>query len=445
MNQVLLIEDTDNLREILVSVLECEGFEVDPCSSAEEALPQLDRKNYDCVVCDFKLHRLTGIDFLKKVKERHPQLPFLLMTAFGTMDLVVQALRLGASDFISKPFNPDQLCSAIHTLIERNQKIDSTCSQSQSKPAFLGKDAAIEKLIRQADKVSAVDTSVLILGESGTGKEVLARYIHEHSPRRHRPFLAVNCSAMPADLLESEFFGHEAGAYTGATHQQIGIFEQASGGTIFLDEIGEMPPTLQVKLLRVIQERELKRLGGSKTIKVNPRIISATNHDIEKALQCGMLREDLYFRIAVVSLTIPPLRERQSDIDFFVSHFIEHFSTKTGKDLSLSEESRKILMCHNWPGNVRELENTIERAAIMAEHEISPEHLGLNLQLDLNSLEEAAMTLTEMAELAAKKTELDLVKRALEQSKGNKSLAARMLGVSYKTLLNKVKEHRIEV
>jgi transcriptional regulator with PAS, ATPase and Fis domain len=285
---------------------------------------------------------------------------------------------------------------------------------------------------------------VLIQGESGTGKEVLARYLHEHSERHAEPFVAVNCAAIPPDLLESEFFGHEAGAFTGATQSRIGVLELASKGTVFLDEVGDMPPHLQVKLLRALQEHEIRRVGGTKQIKVMPRVIAATNRNIEEAIETGQMRDDFYYRVAVVTFTLPPLRERKDDIMPLVNRSLAHFSMLLGKgDVKLDPLAQEMLESYSWPGNIRELENVIERAVLMCDGEVRPEHLGIFVRLDLDTLEEAIRTLPEIASQAVRKAEVQAIERALRMTGGNKSKAADFLGISYKTLLNKVKEYAL--
>jgi transcriptional regulator with PAS, ATPase and Fis domain len=285
---------------------------------------------------------------------------------------------------------------------------------------------------------------VLIQGESGTGKEVLARYIHDHSERHAQPFIAVNCAAIPADLLESEFFGHEAGAFTGATQSRVGVLELAHRGTIFLDEVGDMPPLLQVKLLRALQEHEIRHLGGIKQIRVTPRIIAATNRCIEEAIISGQMREDFYYRLAVVTFTLPPLRDRREDIIPLVQRSIAHFSMLLGKgEVTIDPLALEMLEAYNWPGNIRELENVIERAVLMCNQEIKPEHLGIYVRLDLDTLEEAIKTLPEITSQAVRRAEVEAIERALKMTGGNKSKAADFLGISYKTLLNKVKDYSL--
>jgi DNA-binding NtrC family response regulator len=446
MEKILLVEDDDSLRDVVASLLERDGFTVDAFSNGEAALQAFGRSAYGCILSDFKLPGINGLELLAKVRDRSKTVPFVIMTAFGSIDIAVQAMKFGANDFLSKPFEPEALSRVIGEVIEHRRIIHREgLSTLRRDRRFLSSSSTTEELLRQARKVARVDTSVLVLGESGTGKELVARFIHDQSPRSQKPFVAVNCAAIPADLLESELFGHEAGAFTGATQTRIGIFELASEGTVFLDEIGDMPPALQVKLLRVLQEREVKRVGGTRTVRVNPRIIAATNHDIEAALRGKTLREDLYFRIAVVTLTIPPLRQRPDDIALLTHHYTESFCSAIGRaTLAIDATAQEILRAYPWPGNARELENVIERAVIMAESTILPEHLGIDISIGVDALKEAAYSLPEIANRAAREAECELILKVLGETKGNKTKAAQRLGVSYKTLLNKIRDYELE-
>ncbi len=446
MERILLVEDDDSLRDVLSSVLQKDGFTVDARRDAEGALESLKQGTYTCVLADFKLPGKNGLELLEATREISKSVPFIIMTAYGSIDIAVRAMKIGANDFLCKPFEPDTLARVLHEVIEHRRIIDrSNGMKTRRERAFLTENAEAARVLHEAKKVARVDTSVLILGESGVGKELVARFIHEHSPRSEKPFIAVNCAAIPADLLESDIFGHESGAFTGATQTRIGIFELATEGTIFLDEIGDMPPALQVKLLRALQEREIKRVGGTKVIKVNPRILAATNHDIETLLKEKRLREDLYYRIAVVSLNVPPLRARAQDISLLANYYIDYFCTAIGKKtVKVDKAAQELLQTYQWPGNARELENVIERAVILAEDVIMPQHLGIDLQAGLNALGEAACSLPEIATRAARKAEIDIISRVLAQTNGNKTKAAQILGVSYKTLLNKVKEYELE-
>ncbi len=447
MDKVLVVEDAESLRDVLSSVLEGEGFQVVSCGSAEQAREILAKpgNSFDCILADFRLPGESGIDLLKDVRERDPSVPYVIMTAYGSIDIAIEAMKLGANDFLCKPFEPETLTSAIRDIIRHRRIVAREHGLSTKRGRIIqSTHPSMQVILSQARKVAAVDSSVLILGESGTGKELLARYIHEHSERREKPFIAINCAALPAELLESEFFGHEAGAYTGATQSRSGVFEIASEGTIFLDEIGDMPLQLQVKLLRALQEREIKRLGGNRTIQVNPRILSATNHDVEDAIKKGSLREDFFYRLAVISFSIPPLRERPSDIELLANYFLQYFSEKLSKQLCFDEQAMDFIRSYAWPGNARELENVVERASILADKVIQKEHLGVNLTFDLEAVSEAKASLSAIATSAARQAEIELIRRALDKTRGNKTKAAHILGVSYKTLLNKVKEYQLE-
>lgn len=447
MEKVLLVEDVDTLRDVLKSILQSSGYEVDAFADAESALESMKRNDYICILSDFKLPGMNGLQLLQKIRELSRTTPFVIMTAYGSIEIAVEALKSGANDFLSKPFEPEVLTSVIKDIIQHRQIVDrSSGVRTKRERTFLTKNPEVERILQQVRRVARVDTSALILGESGTGKELIARAIHANSPRKDKPFIAVNCAAMPADLLESEFFGHEAGSFTGATQTRIGVFELASEGTIFLDEIGDMPLPLQVKCLRALQEKEIKRVGGNKTIKINPRIISATNHIIEEALEAGTLREDFYYRLAVVTFNLPALRERREDIEVLAEYYTRYFCDLMGKTpLKLTKATCEFLTHYSWPGNARELENVIERAVILAEDEIKIEHLGINPNINLDIINDSVLTLHEISMNAAKRAEVDMITKTLRHTLGNKTKAAQLLGVSYKTLLNKVKEYNIEV
>ena len=445
MDTILVVDDTPSLLEVLCVVLEREGFHAIGVSSAEDALNELTLHQISCILADFKLPKLNGLDLVRRVRVDHPQLPFLLMTAYGSVDIAVEAMKSGASDFITKPFVPDILIPIVREVIQHNRIVNRTItSKKRALQGVFTTSPAVEKILAQARQVARVDTPVLLLGESGTGKEVCARYIHEHSPRHDKPFIALNCAAIPAELLESEFFGHEAGAFTGATQSRIGVLEMASEGSVFLDEVGEMSPLLQVKLLRALQEQEIRRVGGNKQIRVMPRIIAATNRQIEAALASGAMREDFYFRIAVVTLAMPPLRERPEDIRPMAQRLLTHFSTALGKsDLTFEPLALDMLASYPWPGNIRELENVIERGVLMAEGCVRSEDLGINVPLNLQAITEAIRTLPEISAAAIRKSEVEAIARVLHLTNGNKSRTAEILGISYKTLLNKVHEYSL--
>ena len=435
MEAILVIEDDASLREVLCTVLQTSGFSVVSAESAEESLPIFATERIDCVLADFKLPGMNGIELLRKVRDTMPRVPYVLMTAFGSVAVAVEAMKSGATDYISKPFEPSTLATMLRDVIKHNRIVDRDgADRSKKQRGFFSTSPVLEKILAQARHVARVDSSVLILGESGTGKEVLARYLHEHSPRRDKPFIAVNCAAIPPDLLESEFFGHEAGAFTGATQCRVGVLELASAGTVFLDEVGDMPPLLQVKLLRALQEHEIRHVGGNKQIRVTPRIIAATNRDVEAEIASGEMRDDFYYRLAVVTFNLPPLRERKEDIMPLVERSMKHFAVMMGKEhVSIDPVAQDMLMTYSWPGNVRELENVIERAVLMCDHEIRAEHLGIYVRLDLAAIEESIKTLPEIASQAVRKAEVEAIERALHVTAGNKSKAADILGVSYKS------------
>jgi DNA-binding NtrC family response regulator len=444
MGDVLLVEDADSLREALAAVLTEAGFLVVAASSAEDALQILATRSFECVLSDFKLTGLDGIELAKRVRAVSPQLPFIIMTAFGSVDVAVEAMKGGATDFITKPFEPQTVVAMLRQVIQHNRIVDRSSAKRRVHHGLITRSPRLLKVVEQARRVASVDSPVLLLGESGSGKEVMARFIHEQGSRRLKPFMAVNCGAIPQELLESEFFGHEAGAFTGATQRRVGIFELAEDGTVFLDEVGEMPPHLQVKLLRALQQREIRRVGASTHIPIHARLIAATNRSMKEALSSGAMREDFYYRIAVVTIDLPPLRERTEDIADLARGMIAHFAALSKREAPMLDPlALDILLAYRWPGNVRELENVIERAVLLAGDTITPEHLGISVSIDFKAFEEATKTLSEVAAAAVREAEADAITRALSATGGNKARAAELLGVSYKTFLSKVKEYAL--
>jgi DNA-binding NtrC family response regulator len=445
MDRILVLDDTDSLRDVLCQVIASEGYEVTGAHTAENALEILHSNTFSMAIADLKLPGKSGIDFLKESKNICPNLPIVVMTAYGTIDIAVEAMKYGAVDFMTKPFDPETLCSLISQITKHKRIVDRTFGQSTRRVRkFLTQDPYVEKLLEQARKVAALSSTVLILGESGTGKELIARYIHENSPRISNEFVAVNCASMPSELLESEFFGHEAGSFTGATEARMGLFELADNGTIFLDEIGNMPPHLQTKLLRALQESEIKRLGSTETKKIDVRVIAATNSDIELEILKGNFREDLYYRLSVVVLEIPPLRSRRKDIPLIANFFVKCLCNEFGKKgQKITPKAMRLLQKYDWPGNVRELENIIERAVIMNDGTITDDMLEIPEEkavIDSNK----PQTLPEKIKEAIRSTEIDVILKTLSKTRGNKTKAARHLGISYKTLLCKIKELEIE-
>lgn len=443
MANLLIVEDSDALRDASMEFLSSVGHKVDAVSSAEEALSLVEENTYDLIFADLQLPKKSGIQFVEEARTLSPHVPIIMMSAFGTIDYAVQAIRLGAQDFISKPFSPDDL----------NQIVLTTLNKSEERKNFQGRGHALvtenprmREVLALAQKLAPLATSVLITGESGSGKELLARYIHEHGNLKSAPFVGVNCASIPKNLMESEFFGYEAGSFTGAHTARAGLFEEANKGTLFLDEIGEMPPSLQVKLLRAIQDREIRRLGSAKSTPVDVRIISATNRNLEEEISKGNFREDLYFRIGVFTLEIPSLRERRDDIPLLVQHFSKIISEEQGIPLpSFNKEVMSALCSYDWPGNVREVENVIERALVLSEGEISVEHLALGASGSFDIFEGApAHTLAEIGQIAQQNAESVAILACLSENNGNKTKAAQSLGVSYKTLLTKIKQYKLE-
>ncbi len=444
-SKILVVEDTESLREVLIQVIASEGYTVTGAATAEAALKILQREDFQLVLSDLKLPGKSGLDFLRESKNISCTTPIIVMTAYGSIDTAVEAMKLGATDFITKPFEPKALCNLIAQITEHRRIVDRTLGRgARRNRQFVTQSDKMEQVLVQARKVAPLSSPVLLLGESGTGKELVARYIHGHSPRNQRPFVAVNCASMPSELLESEFFGHEAGSFTGATELRVGLFEVAHSGTIFLDEIGTMPTALQIKLLRTLQESEIKRLGSTKIRKVDTRVVSATNCDIEAEIKQGNFREDLYYRLGVVILEIPPLRERREDIILLANYFLKAFAAESGtQPQQLTTQAIKMLESYHWPGNVRELENAIERAVILTDGPITPEALELDRHVESVS-ELTSKSLPQVVEDIVRKTEVELIYKVLAKTHGNKSKAAQLLGISYKTLLTKVKDYGLE-
>ena len=394
------------------------------------------------------------MDVLRAAKEENPLMPVIVMTAFGSVETAVIAMKEGAFDFITKPFDTDHLLMLMKRALEtqklmtENMLLKEEFSAQLGIPRIIGKSEKIASVAQNIQKVAPSKTTVLILGESGTGKELFARAIHNLSPRREYPFVPINCAAIPRELLESELFGHEKGSFTGADFRKLGKFELADKGTIFLDEIGEMDIALQAKLLRVLQEEEIERIGGLKTIKIDVRIIAASNKDLEKAVSEKAFREDLFYRVSVFPVKIPPLRERTEDIPLLVDFFLNKYCRELKAPLkSISKETMEMLVNYSWKGNVRELENTIERAIILCDGKmITPEHVSLSplpLEAGLKNLPMNG-TLEDASKEALRIAETQRITKALKGTKGNKSRAAEVLQVSYKTLLTKIKEYHIE-
>ena len=452
MPSILVIDDKENVRKMLSKTLEMEGYEVEAVEDGFIGLEKAKEKKYDLVLTDLKLPKMDGLEVLTKVKELDPEMAVIVMTAYGTVETAVQAMKEGAFDYLAKPFDPDHLNVLIKRALENrrllaeNVLLREELAHNLGYAEIIGKCEKMKEVSKLVRKVSPSDTTVLLLGESGTGKELFARAIHSLSQRRDGPYVAINCAAIPHELLENELFGSEKGAYTGSVARKMGKFEIAEGGTIFLDEVGDLDVALQAKLLRVLQEKNFERLGGTKTISVNVRLIAASNADLKKAIEKKSFREDLYYRLSVFPLQIPPLRERIEDIPELASYFIEKYCTEMKKfKKTVSREAMKLLERYHWPGNVRELENTIERAIILCEgKKIEPEHLALRIQTPNEIRLREGAGLKEVGQHAQAEAERSLIIRILNQSRGNKRKTAEILKIDYTTLFEKIKKYNIE-
>lgn len=452
---ILLIDDEPLMRMTIQDALESEGYQVNVTETGQKGLALFRKNLFDIVITDLKLPDLDGLQVLKEVKMTNPETQVILITAYGSIDSAVTAMKEGASDYLTKPFSIDELLLIIRRLLrikqleEENIRLKEKVEERYSLEGLIGKSPQMQKIYDLIETVSQTDTTVLIQGESGTGKEMVANAIHLRSPRKNGPFVKVNCSALPETLLESELFGHEKGAFTGAFRQRKGRFELAHEGTLFLDEIGEISPAVQVKLLRVLQERQFERVGGNETIFVNVRLICATQKDLKEETQKGFFREDLYYRLNVVPITLPPLRERREDILLLTEHFIKKFSKKMGKEVSgISQEAQNLLLKYPFPGNIRELENMIERAiALLKGRIIQAEDLPEELCGQHSVIQEICKKIQEPKPLsqAVNLFEKEYIQSILEKTKGKKGQAAEILGISRKTLWEKIKELEIEI
>jgi len=450
--KVLVVDDDKNVRRMIEINLEKEKrYEVIHASNGESCLHQLQEDVPDIILLDLQLPGIDGIETLKRIREFSSKIPVVMISGHGTIETAVKSMKLGAYDFITKPFSADRLKITVKNALDNSalrNEVDRLRAELHEKYQFkniIGQSGAMQEVFKAVSKVINSDVTVLLQGESGTGKELIARAIHyESEKRRNKPFVAVNCSALPESLLESELFGHEKGAFTGATQRRIGKFELANGGTVFLDEIGEMSPALQVKVLRVLQEREFERVGGNELIRVDVRIISATNKDIEEAVRKGEFREDLYYRLSVFPIRIPPLRERKEDIPLLAYHFLKRYAARENKEVNkISAEALELMMAYHWPGNVRELENAIERAVILAStDEIVPSDLPPVVRaIGEKRAYEADKTLSSWIE----KLEEEALRKALLECEGNVSKTARMLGIGRATIYRKAKKYGLPI
>jgi two-component system, NtrC family, response regulator AtoC len=452
---LLVIDDEENMRHMLTAMLKQSGYIVNTASDGLEALGMLDNKTYDFILCDIKMPRMSGIDFLKTIRNKIGSTTVIMMSAYGTIDTAIEAMKEGAYDYISKPFKSDEVFLALKKAEEReslkreNLFLQEQMRKIEEKYSFgnmIAKSSSMMSVFNLSAKAAQYDTTVLILGESGTGKELIAKGIHYCGVRAKKTFVPVNCGGIPENLLESELFGYKKGAFTGADKDKIGLFEEADGGTIFLDEIGELPLSLQVKLLRVLQENEIRAVGDSKTKKINVRIIAATSKTLEDEIKNSTFRQDLYYRLNVFIIKLPPLRERMEDIPYLCEHFIRRYSVKFDKIINeISSSAMAILLKHDWPGNVRELENIIERAVVLAERQVlMPEDflagLGEKALMGNDYIYEGYSL--KRAQIAV---ERKLIEKALTATGGNRTKAARLLEISHPSLLSKIKTYNIKL
>lgn len=447
MRKVLLVDDELKLRALLARIISLEGFEVLQASDCQTAMNQLDHSEVDVIICDVKLPDGNGVELSKKIKEKHIIPEIILLTAYGNIPDGVQAIKNGAFDYITKGDDNNKIVPLIYRALEKVDlskrviQLEKQLDERHSFEKIIGKSKKFEEALRLAKKVAGTDTTVLLTGETGTGKEVFAQAIHQASTRRKQNFVAVNCSAFSKDLLESEMFGHKAGAFTGATKDQKGLFEEANHGTIFLDEIGEMSLELQAKLLRVLETGELIRVGETKPTKIDVRIIAATHRNLEAEIEQGHFREDLFYRISTFQIQLPPLRERVVDIEALTNHFINIFSFKTKKKIAdISREFYEALKHHQWKGNIRELKNVIERSIILCDNKLSIEHLPVELQKqDIADSKGKALSAFELA--SAEKLH---IQKVLNHTNGNKTKTAELLGIALTTLYRKISEYGLE-
>lgn len=440
MAAILVVDDEQNQRNILKTILSAEGYETYVASSGEEALKTAKTYNPDVVLTDLKMEGMDGIELMETIIESidHPP-TVVMMTAFGTINTAIDAMKKGAFDYLQKPLDKDNVLVVVKKAAEmtdlrrKNRELQHALYYKFSIEGIIGNSEAMKEVIGIIKKVSHSPVTVLILGESGTGKELAAKAIHYNSPRSSKPFTAINCAAIPESLLESELFGYEPGAFTGAVTRKIGLFEATNGGAMFLDEVGDLPSMTQSKILRVLQEKEIRRIGGREAIKVDVRIITATNKDLEKEIKNGKFREDLYYRLRVVTLEIPPLRERKEDIPELVHFFIRRYNSEFGKRIKgVDEAAMKALMEYHWPGNVRQLESVIERALLMCESDtIRIKDVKSELRL---SRQQGIFDIDVPEEgIVFEELEKELLKKAMSRANNVTAKAARLLGMSYKT------------
>ncbi len=439
--RILIVDDESSLREMLAILLEREGYQIEEAANGQIALGLIQTSEFDLIISDMKMPCLGGIGLLRKVREQEIKTPMLMITAFSSTEEAVEAMKLGAYDYITKPFKNDEIRLVIKNALERRQLEAENFQLKQqlgvrfSFQRLIGDSPAMKKLVALLERIAPSQANVLITGESGTGKELVAKALHLNSERKKNSFVPINCGAIPENLLESELFGHEKGAFTGADRKKQGLFESANQGTLFLDEIGELPMGMQVKLLRVLQEREFRRVGGTRTLPLDIRLIAATNQDLTEMIQAGTFREDLFYRLNVVSVELPPLRNRKEDIPMLIDNF---YQQRTGKQhYSISREALQILFNYDWPGNVRELENLVERCIVLGETEqLTTDILPLQISTFSKKSSDVLSEIPENFNLEKwlEDKERSLLLTALEKSGGVKKKAAQLLGISFRSI-----------
>ena len=450
MRRVLVVDDEENLRLVLKTLLKRHGYEVETASTGEEALGLVDSFGPDVVLTDVRMPKMGGLDLLATLKAKGNDATVIVMSAYGNMDLAIEAMKTGAYDYVQKPFKPDEIVLALRKAEEReslrreNRALRDEIRKEHRFEDILAKSSKMQDIFRTIAKISEYKTTVLITGESGVGKELVARAVHRRS-KRVGPFVAVNCGAIPENLLESELFGHKRGAFTDAVQDRRGLFEEANGGSLFLDEIGELPLGLQVKLLRVLEDERIRRLGDTRDVQVDVRIITATHRDLIAETKAGRFREDLFYRLNVLPIPVPALRERREDIPLLIDHFLARNNGRLGTEIrGLDTEARRLLYEYSWPGNVRELENTIERAMVLSEGDMI---LAQDLPERVREARDPVQMQLASGELSVKKTmriiEEILIRRALQKTKGNRTRAAEVLEISHRALLYKIKDYQI--
>jgi two-component system response regulator AtoC len=453
MRRVLVVDDEESLRLALRAFLTRQGYQVEVADNGETALGMVESFGPDFILTDVRMPKMGGMDLLQTLKAKGDEATVIVMSAYGNVDLAIEAMKAGAYDYVQKPFKNDEILLTLRKAEEReslrreNRALRQEVLRENVFEQMLAKSASMRVIFRTIAKVAEFKTTALITGESGVGKELVARGLHRRSERRDGPFIAINCGAIPETLLESELFGHKRGAFTDAQSDRAGLFEQAHSGTLFLDEIGELPLQLQVKLLRVLQDETVRRIGDNRAIKVDVRIAAATHRDLNAEVKAGRFREDLYYRINVLHIHVPPLRERREDVPLLIDHCLDQNNARLGTSIrAISPDARRLLLEYPWPGNVRELENTIERAMVLCEGDTLTE---ADLPERIHQARDPVRLQLTSGELSIKKTarviEEVLIRRALQQTKGNRTRAAALLEISHRALLYKIKDYQIEL